>query len=75
MNRILIIHGPNLNLLGSREPEIYGCDTLDEVNTYIRNTTAEYGVDLDFFQSNHEGAVIDRLHAARTQSMAWSSIL
>ncbi len=67
MNRILIIHGPNLNLLGIREPEIYGRDTLEEVNQYIREKTAEYGVELEFFQSNHEGAIIDRLHAARTQ--------
>ncbi len=64
MHKILIIHGPNLNLLGTREPDIYGSDTLAEINAFINTELSEYGLELDFFQSNHEGAIIDRLHAA-----------
>ncbi len=64
MNKVLIIHGPNLNLLGTREPEIYGSDTLDDINRYVAEALAPFRLELDFFQSNHEGAIIDRLHAA-----------
>ena len=64
MTRVLVIHGPNLNLLGTREPEIYGRTTLAEVNDLVRAHAATLGLDVvDCFQSNHEGAIIDRIQA------------
>ena len=62
--RILVIHGPNLNLLGIREPEVYGTTTLQEINRHLRSRAAEMGVSVSDFQSNHEGDVIDRIQAA-----------
>jgi len=62
--RILVIHGPNLNLLGRREPEIYGRTTLDEINSQLTALGAELGLALDTFQSNHEGAIVDRIQQA-----------
>lgn len=63
--KILIINGPNLNLTGERDQGHYGTETLDVINTRIADKAAELGVSVEFYQSNHEGAIIDRLHAAR----------
>ena len=64
--KILILHGPNLNLLGTREPEVYGSQTLDDINDKLRELGKELGVEINCVQSNHEGALIDALHDART---------
>jgi len=65
--RILVIHGPNLNLLGEREPEIYGRVTLAQIDSQLRRLGGELGVAVDTFQSNSEGALVDRIQAARGQ--------
>ena len=63
--QILVLHGPNLNLLGEREPEVYGRTTLEAIDARLREVAGENGVSLDSFQSNHEGALVDRVQAAR----------
>ncbi|MED5617965.1 type II 3-dehydroquinate dehydratase [Ideonella sp. BN130291] len=63
---VLVVHGPNLNLLGTREPGVYGSVTLAEIDAELARIAAEAGVGLSSFQSNHEGALIDRVQAART---------
>lgn len=67
--RILVVHGPNLNLLGTREPEHYGRVTLADINKSLAEVAEAAGADLEAFQSNHEGALIDRIHAAREQGV------
>ncbi len=66
--RVLLLNGPNLNLLGLREPGLYGSATLAGIEAELRRLAAELGVALDCFQSNHEGALVDRIHAARGQA-------
>jgi 3-dehydroquinate dehydratase-2 len=62
--QILVLHGPNLNLLGSREPQIYGSRTLAEIDADLMEIAAKAGAKLECFQSNHEGALVDRIQAA-----------
>ena len=68
MKTIVVINGPNLNLLGEREPEIYGSQTLEELNREIEEYVDGKDVELKFFQSNHEGEIIDLLHKFRNDS-------
>ncbi|MBC8249829.1 MAG: type II 3-dehydroquinate dehydratase [Anaerolineales bacterium] len=66
--KILVIHGPNLNLLGTREPEVYGSVTLEEINQHLQAYAVDKGVEVRTFQSNHEGAIIDAIH----QAVGWA---
>ena len=62
---IAVIHGPNLNLLGTREPEVYGADTLDSIHLRLAEVAREFGVQLSAFQSNHEGELVDKIQSLR----------
>ena len=64
--KLLLLHGPNLNLLGEREPEVYGHETLAQIDAAAVRQASARGASVDSFQSNHEGALIDRIHAARS---------
>ena len=68
--RILVLHGPNLNLLGEREPEIYGRTTLAEIDARLRELGAKRNAVVESFQSNHEGVLVDRIQAARRTQQA-----
>jgi len=67
MPKILVLHGPSLNLLGQREKDIYGTMTLPEINRQLEELAKAHGVETEFFQSNHEGALIDAIHQASGQ--------
>jgi 3-dehydroquinate dehydratase-2 len=69
MTKILVLHGPNLNLLGQREPEVYGRQTLEDINAALQATAVERDAQLRIQQSNHEGALVDAIHEA----MGWAS--
>ena len=70
MARFLVLHGPNLNLLGSREPEIYGTDTLEDINSRLEALAREAGNEITCLQSNAEHELVDAVHAAKTQGVA-----
>jgi len=67
MKKILVLHGPNLNLLGLREPNIYGSSTLEALNSELAELAKSNNLNISFFQSNHEGELIDKLHSAISQ--------
>ena len=69
MSRLLVLHGPNLNLLGTREPDVYGRVTLAEIDRALAATAQAAGAELSSFQSNHEGAIVDRIQQARTDQV------
>ncbi len=71
MAKILVLHGPNLNLLGTREPEVYGSTTLADINQALTQLGTAAGHQVDCFQSNAEFALIDRIHAARNEGTAF----
>ena len=70
MAHFLVLHGPNLNLLGTREPEVYGTDTLEDINARLAALAESSGHELDFFQSNAEHSIVERVHLAKRQGIA-----
>jgi 3-dehydroquinate dehydratase-2 len=70
MKRVMILNGPNLNLLGIREPHIYGTTTLQEINARCEDAAAKLGLQLAFHQSNHEGVLVDLIQSARQEADA-----
>lgn len=68
--RILVLHGPNLNLLGQREPDVYGRETLADINATLTSLATELGFSIEALQSNHEGMLIDRIHAAESDGFS-----
>lgn len=71
MKKVLVLHGPNLNLLGTREPTIYGHDTLQDINARLQQQTEQAGHSFESFQSNWEGALVDKIHAAGNDGTAF----
>jgi 3-dehydroquinate dehydratase II len=69
MSRLLVLHGPNLNLLGTREPDVYGRVTLGQIDEALAEKAQAAGAELASFQSNHEGAIVDRIQQARTEQV------
>lgn len=69
MTKILVLNGPNLQLLGTRKREVYGSTTLEEIRQNLDNIASELGVELDFYQSNHEGDLVDRIGNAKTEGV------
>jgi 3-dehydroquinate dehydratase II len=69
MTRLLVLHGPNLNLLGTREPGVYGNMTLQQIDAALADRAKQAGVELVTFQSNHEGELVDRIHAAHAEQV------
>ena len=73
--RFLVVHGPNLNLLGTREPDVYGKTTLPEINERLHKKALENGHDVVHFQSNHEGELIDKLQEAQSPEAGFDGVL
>ena len=68
MKKILVLNGPNLNMTGIRKKDVYGSETLDDINAQLAEYAAEKGCELSFFQSNHEGAIIDKIQQSRNEA-------
>lgn len=68
MKKILILNGPNLNMTGIRKKDVYGSETLDDINAQLAEYAAEKGCELSFFQSNHEGVIIDKIQQSRNEA-------